>query len=469
MARSRSSQRDLSRIAEGLRPLAAPLSAVRPDPANARRHPERNLEAIKASLARYGQRKPVVANRRTGLIEAGNGTWEAAHALGWTTLAVLWVEEDPTSATGYAIADNRTAELAEWDEAALAKTLRALRAAGEGLENVGFTDRELREVTDRLARASAAAGDGFDEAEALAAAPELAARIEPGQVWRLGRHLLACEDSTDPEAVHRVLSAGSRLQKEGYGADCVVTDPPYAIYGSSSGVGPDITDDKIVRPFFEALMRLCFSAVPTYGHAYVFCDWRSWPSFWEASKRAGMTARNLIVWDKGGQGLGSNYANCYELVGFFAKLPAPRGIGDVRPAGGKQILRPNMQRFPRPSGEDRQHMAAKPVGLYEEFIRNSTAEGETVLDPFMGSGTVYVAAERAGRRAVGIDVDPKWCAVAIARWEALTGSQAVQIQEGGIRDGGKGRAGAGISGAGKGARGGAGAEKRRPSGDPGRR
>ena len=393
------------------------------------------MEAIKASLRRYGQRKPVVANRRTGLIEAGNGTWEAARALGWERLAVLWVEDDPSSASGYAVADNRTAELAQWDDVALARTLRALRASGDGLEAAGFTEREYREVSDRLARASAAAGDGFDEAAALAAAPDLAAKVERGQLWALGRHLLACEDATDPEAMRRVLAMAEfdgRVRRGGQAGakvDAVVTDPPYAIYGSSSGIGPDITDDKIVRPFFEALLRLCFASLPVYGHAYVFCDWRSWPSFWEAAKRAGMTARNLVVWDKGGQGLGSNYANCYELVGFFAKLPPPRGIGDVRPSGGKQILRPNLQRFPRPQGEDRKHMAAKPVGLYEEFIRNSTPEEGAVFDPFMGSGTVYVAADRTGRRAVGVDVDPKWCAVAIARWEASSGSQAVLLPE----------------------------------------
>lgn len=422
MARSPSSPPDLAHIAEGLRPLAVPVGAVRQDPANARRHPERNLAAIKASLARYGQRKPVVANRATGLIEAGNGTWEAAVALGWPTIAVVYVEDDPASASGYAVADNRTAELAEWDDEALARTLRALRDAGEDLAPLGFSDREAREVSDRLARASAAAGDGFDEEKALAAAPELAARIEPLSTWRLGRHVLLCGDSLEKGvADHALHAAGGKGR-----ADCVVTDPPYAIYGSSTGLGPDITDDKIVRPFFEALLGLCFRSLPLFGHAYVFCDWRSWPSFWEAARRAAMTPRNLVVWDKGGQGLGSNYANCYELVGFFAKLPAPRGIGDARPAGGKQILRPNLQRFPRPSGEDRQHMAAKPVGLYEEFIRNSAPEGGTVFDPFVGSGTAFVAAERSGRRAVGIDVDPKWCAVTIARWEALSGEGAVR-------------------------------------------
>lgn len=106
---------DLSHIAEQLRPLAVPCADLLLDPANARRHPEPNLEAIKGSLRVYGQRKPVVVNRRTGTIEAGNGTLQAASALGWSHLAAVYVNDDPMTAAGFSIADNRTAELAEWD------------------------------------------------------------------------------------------------------------------------------------------------------------------------------------------------------------------------------------------------------------------------------------------------------------------------------------------------------------------
>src|SRR5215472_16348289 len=101
---------DLSMIAEPLRPLAVPCSELLLDPANARRHPEANIEALKGYLRAYGQRKPIVVNRRTGIIEAGNGTLQAALELGWTHLAVVYVDDDPMTATGFSIADNRTAE-----------------------------------------------------------------------------------------------------------------------------------------------------------------------------------------------------------------------------------------------------------------------------------------------------------------------------------------------------------------------
>jgi len=114
---------DLSYIIEGLRPLAVPIDSVVVDPANAMGHPDENREAIQGSLAKYGQRKPIVVNVNGNVIEAGNGTWQAAKALGWAHIAAVFVDDDPTTATGYAIADNRTAQLAAWDWEVLAETL----------------------------------------------------------------------------------------------------------------------------------------------------------------------------------------------------------------------------------------------------------------------------------------------------------------------------------------------------------
>lgn len=406
----------LEHIAEGLRPLAVRIEDVRADPRNARRHPQRNLDAVQTSLARFGQRKPIVVNRQTGAVEAGNATLEAARRLGWQVVAVLYVDDDPATASGFAIADNRTAELAEWDDETLAGILRELRDVGE-LAPTGFNTKEL----DTLLRSLAApARDGFNLADAAAIAPELVARVRPGSVWALGAHRLMCGDSSIEDDVAK-LCAGELVS-------AIVCDPPYAIYGSSTGVGPDITDDKIVRPFFEMIFKLCRRWLEWFGHAYVCCDWRSWPAMWEACRRVEITARNLIVWDKGGQGLGSNYANCYELVGFFAKLPPAQGIGERRPRGQRVVLRPNLQRFDRPTGDDRQHNAAKPVELFEELIRNSSEAGGRVLDPFLGSGTTLVACERLGRAGLGMEIEPKWAAVTIARWEALTGHSAVEIE-----------------------------------------
>lgn len=136
-------------ILDDLRPLSVPLAALTLDPANVRKHPERNMAAICASLRKYGQRKPIVVNRRTGVVEAGNGTFQAFLTLReseperWTHVAAVLVDDDDTTATGYAIADNRTAELADWDDAGLLAQLSALDSAGESIEDVGFSEKEL--------------------------------------------------------------------------------------------------------------------------------------------------------------------------------------------------------------------------------------------------------------------------------------------------------------------------------------
>lgn len=123
----------MDHIAEPLRPLAVPCDSLTIDPANARLHPEQNLQALVASLRVYGQRKPIVVNRRTQVVEAGNGTLAAVRVLGWTHLAVVFVDDDPAVAAGFSITDNRTAELAKWDIAALDRLLREVETGDESL------------------------------------------------------------------------------------------------------------------------------------------------------------------------------------------------------------------------------------------------------------------------------------------------------------------------------------------------
>jgi ParB-like chromosome segregation protein Spo0J len=116
---------------------SVPIASIHADPANVRRHPERNLDAIKASLARFGQQKPIVVDAK-GIVRAGNGTLEAARALGWESISIVRTPLSGSEATAYAIADNRSAELAEWDEAGLGEQLRALQSEDFGLDSVGY-------------------------------------------------------------------------------------------------------------------------------------------------------------------------------------------------------------------------------------------------------------------------------------------------------------------------------------------
>lgn len=214
---TKSGAADLSHIVEGLRPLALPLGKLNEDPKNARRHPERNLQATVNSLRRFGQRKPVVVNRNGMVIEAGNGTYAAAKQLGWSHIAVVLVDDDPTTAAGYAIADNRTAELAEWDYASLADLVETIKADEEELlGEIGWDTAELDMMLNAEWEPAAPAGDIGDfrrndskkhvvvfsdkQWEVLSALVETEDQLAPKLVELAQAHLDETGEESDDEA-----------------------------------------------------------------------------------------------------------------------------------------------------------------------------------------------------------------------------------------------------------------------------
>ncbi len=384
-----------------------PIDSVTPDPDNVRLHSERNLEAIRASLGKFAQLKNIVVNERTRRVVAGNATWRAAKALGWKEIEIRLVDMDEREAVEFAIADNRTTDLSEFDNVKLAEQLKRVASWGD-LANVGFDTVELSRVLRAAGETRAEPKDYSGEG--------VPRRVQPGETWRAGPHRVFCGDSTMPEDVGRFLGGGR--------AHMLATDPPYAIFGSSTGVGPDIADDRMVVPFFQSILSLASAALVEHGHAYFFCDWRSWAAWWEAGRRTDMEPRNMIVWDKGG-GIGSMYANCHELIGFWVKTPRVGVLGVKQP--GQRIIRKlaaNIIKEARVPGDERQHNAAKPVRVLETLIENSSDPGEVVMDPYLGSGSTLIAAERLGRACWGIDIEPHYADVALARWEALTAGTA---------------------------------------------
>lgn len=175
------SEPDLSYIAEGLRSLAVPIDSVTPDPANPMDHPQDNLDAIALSLEKYGQRKPLVVNKRNGFIEAGNGTWEAAQSLGWEYVAVLYVDDDAAVETGYKIADNRTAQLSRWNAEVLA---RLFKTVDDPTEIPGVS---LQFVENVIGYAAAMRPEWGEDEEA-AEGPAGAARYEDANIRQLILH-----------------------------------------------------------------------------------------------------------------------------------------------------------------------------------------------------------------------------------------------------------------------------------------
>lgn len=199
---------DLIHITAGLQALAVPMASLVLDPTNARKHSQKNLDAIKGSLARFGQRVPLVVNARTNIIEKGNGTYLAARELGWTQIAVVDVDDDPLNAAGFAIADNRTAELAEWDYSALGPQLEALQENGFELGDIGFPIPDIEEALSLWRNLGndeeeeGSGGLGTSDGSLLALAKVTIAEpqhiVERGELWKLGKgpktHLLVCAD-----------------------------------------------------------------------------------------------------------------------------------------------------------------------------------------------------------------------------------------------------------------------------------
>lgn len=126
----------LDHIAEPLRHLAVPIAELVPDPKNTRKHDAANLAAIKGALRRFVQRQPLVVQRAGMIVRAGNGRVRAAIELGWTHIAAVIVDEDDASAIAFAIADNRTAELADWNDPVLAELMREIEAGDPELSQM---------------------------------------------------------------------------------------------------------------------------------------------------------------------------------------------------------------------------------------------------------------------------------------------------------------------------------------------
>ena len=257
-----------------------PIDEPTPDPANARKHGERNLSSIIDSLKAFGQQKPIVVDRR-GIVVAGNGTLEAAKRLGWTEIAIVRSELEPTQATAFGIADNRTAELAEWDDEVLRSLLDSMD--DEMRDVLAFDSKEI----DALVPSTAV------EVQEDEIPEEVEPRTKTGDLWLLGRHRLLCGDSTNAEDVSRLMN--------GQTAAMIHADPPYGMGKEKDGVANDNLYREKLDAFQMQWWRAWRAHVPDNGSAYI---WGNAPDLWRLwycgglSESERMTIRNEIVWDK---------------------------------------------------------------------------------------------------------------------------------------------------------------------------
>jgi DNA modification methylase len=421
-----------------------PLAEVVPDPANARVHDERNLEAIKGSLARFGQQKPIVVDQ-AGVIRAGNGTYAAAKALGWPTIKVVRTDLSSVDATAYSIADNRTSDLSEFDDQALAQLLRDLRAE-DALEGVGFAAAEIDELLAGLE-----AGEGGLIEDPGAGEPPEEPVTRPGDLWILGKHRLLCGDSGSTEDVDRLV-AGAPIH-------LVNADPVYnvrveprsnnAIAAGLSSFSPShhqkldlarhpskakatgklrpkdrpLENDFVSDEEFARLLRAWFGNASRKllpGRTfYVWGGYANLANYPAALKECGLYFSQAIIWNKLHPVLTrKDFMGAHEWCFYGWKEGAAH-----------QFFGPNnatdLWEIKKVNPQSMIHLTEKPVELAERAILYSSRAGENVLDLFGGSGSSLIGCERTGRKAFLMEIDAPYCDVIVERWQKATGKDAV--------------------------------------------
>lgn len=390
-----------------------PASELKRNPRNWRKHPDAQRQAVATMLEAVGWVDDLIVTvDADGSLLLVDGHLRADLADD-QPVPIAVTDLTPAEADLVLASLDSLAAMADSDGALLRELIGSLDvdALSAGLDDGALEASLAAILRDNGGIAPRA---GLTDPDAVPEPPKTP-RTKLGDLWLLGDHRLLCGDSTKADDVARLL--------DGEKAALFATDPPYAIYGSSTGIGSDISDDKMVRPFFESILRTALDNIAIFAHVYVCCDWRSWPSWWEMAKRVELSPKNLIVWDKGGGGLGSSYANTYELVGFFARLPRQTVMTSGQRSGQRQVHKPNIWRGNKVSG-DREHNAQKPVELMEFLLENSSDKGDSVLEPFAGSGTTIIACERLSRRCYAMEIEPRYVDVAVKRWEQYTGRTA---------------------------------------------
>ena len=361
---------------------------------------------LEASLKRFGAVDPAIINThpdRKNIIIGGHQRLKTAQRLGWETFPCVELELDKEKERELNIRLNKNT--GGWDYDALANYFEV-----EELTEWGFSDEEL--FGDIEAEEVEAKEDDYQEPD------QIHTDIVLGDLIEIGEHRLLCGDSTDNDQVARLM--------DGDIADAVFTDPPYALFGNSTGVA-DVADDKMVRPFFRSMLKTYKTITKPYGHIYVCCDWHSAFVIEAMSREVELKAKNLCIWDKGDGGVGAMYQQCYEMIWFFDNSPKNKTTSRTIKAGVRTVNgKPNIWRHNRVLS-DRVHNAQKPVEMVGNAIVNSTENKEVVVDLFGGSGTTMVACENTKRKCRMMEMEPKYCQVIINRMLQLDNSLEIKI------------------------------------------
>jgi DNA modification methylase len=431
-----------------------PIDDLRPDPANPRRISEDELDALERSLRQFGFVQPVLARREDRTVIGGHQRLVAARRLGLTTVPVTWLDVTVEQARLLGLALNKIS--GSWDEQLLARLLADLQSTTNvDLSLSGFGEDEIGDLLRKLeVREKREHVESFDLDDALEEARR-APRTKPGDLWQLGDHRLLCGDATNAEHVSRLL--------DGAEPKLLTTDPPYGVSldgswrdGVYNALGP--AEKTYMRVSGQADGEDATQATSgargrSRGHRNTTLsgdtrvDWSEAfalvPSLqvgyvWHAGVHAAEVAQGLerigfeivaqVIWDKGLFAMGRSWYHwshepCWVVRKTGAKVPF-RGSRDQA----------TIWRVPSPkmimggSAEPRlDHPTQKPLVLFETPIHNHLKAGDPLYEPFCGSGTALIAAERTGTRCYAMEIDPIYVEVALARWERFSGQAAVRL------------------------------------------
>jgi len=374
---------------------------------NSRTHSDEQVAQIAASIKEFGWTNPILVDGDNGII-AGHGRLMAARKLGYTEVPTIELK-DLTEAQkkAYIIADNRLALNAGWDNEMLKLEFDQLAELGFDLELTGFSLDEIEALNPVELNAGLT-----DEDEAPPLPPEPKTKI--GDIYKLGKHRLMCGDSTSIDHLERLC--------DGQAVDMWLTDPPYNVaYEGKTKDSLTIQNDSMGDDQFRQFLRDAYVAADAVMKAgAVFYIWHADSegyNFRGAAQDAGWKVRQCLIWKKSSMVMGrQDYHWKHEPCLYGWK----EGAGHLWATDRKQTT---ILEFEKPS-RNGEHPTMKPVALFEYQLLNNTKGGDIVLDSFGGSGTTLIAAEKNGRIARLMELDPKYCDVIVKRWEDFTGKKA---------------------------------------------
>jgi len=426
------------------------IDTIRPYEANPRINDDA-VDAVAASLREFGFRQPIVVDTE-GVIVCGHTRWKAAHKLGLTKVPVHVARDlTPEQIRAYRIADNKTADLAEWDMELLPIELAGLQDAGIDWSLLGFDAEELARLLDP------GVTQGLTDPDEVPEPPDEAI-TQPGDLWVLGDHRLLCGNSGSAADLDRLL--------DGAVIDLVNTDPPYNVrveprsstaiaaglssfqnkkaqlHHQSFDQARGVTDPKKAhkkmrakdRPlendfvtdeaFSEMLLAWFTNAsrvLKPGGSFYIWGGYANIGNYPAPLKKAGLYFSQGIVWDKQHPVLTrKDMMGCFEIVFYGWKEGA-----------GHHFYGPNnatdLWHVKKVNPQAMVHLTEKPVELAVRAIQYSSLTGQNVLDLFGGSGSTLIAAEQTGRKAFLMEIDPPYCDVIVERWEKFTGRKAERV------------------------------------------